>query len=406
MMARPNRGTGPVVRWLAALSLLLLTACSTGPRRDQPLPTEPLQRAAFEVPEDQLLDVWIELFDPGELPDDSEDAEGLSEDIRDAEARFLPVQLRNTIEKTGYWGAVRVVPRATEGGEVLLRGRILESDGETLALRLTAEDATGRQWFQRTYQASLPKQSYKGTAGDSEPFEPLYNNIANDLASYRATLAPRDRADLRRIAKLRFAADMAPAAFADYLRADEQGYHLVRLPAEDDPMYRRIQAIRERDALLVDTLNGHFDNFYREMQPPYWEWRKARVEEMQALRKVQREATTRKVLGFAAIAGAIALSALGDSRTQVSTSTLRNVMVLGGAYAVKTGFDKDSEAEMNREAIEELGQSFASEARPLVVEVEGQTHELTGSAEVQYTQWRALMRRIYAAETGLIDTDD
>jgi hypothetical protein len=36
-----------------------------------------------------------------------------------------------------------------------------------------------------------------------------------------------------------------------------------------------------------------------------------------------------------------------------------------------------------------------------VVEVEGETHELTGSAEAQYAQWRALLKRIYASETGL-----
>jgi hypothetical protein len=76
-------------------------------------------------------------------------------------------------------------------------------------------------------------------------------------------------------------------------------------------------------------------------------------------------------------------------------------MVLGGVYAIKTGFDKDSETGIHREAIKELGDSFASETRPLVVEVEGQTHELTGSAEVQYARWRSLLKQIYAAETGL-----
>jgi hypothetical protein len=37
----------------------------------------------------------------------------------------------------------------------------------------------------------------------------------------------------------------------------------------------------------------------------------------------------------------------------------------------------------------------------MVVEVEGEVHELTGSAEVQYARWRALLKRIYASETGL-----
>ena len=75
-------------------------------------------------------------------------------------------------------------------------------------------------------------------------------------------------------------------------------------------------------------------------------------------------------------------------------------MIVGGAYAVKTGFDKSSEARIHEDAIKELGDSFASESQPMVVEVEGETHQLTGSAEAQYKEWRALLRRIYASETG------
>ena len=86
--------------------------------------------------------------------------------------------------------------------------------------------------------------------------------------------------------------------------------------------------------------------------------------------------------------------------------TLSDVMVLGGAAAIKSGMDKRSEASIHRESIEELGTSFSSEARPLVVEVEGETVKLTGSAEAQYEQWRVLMRQIYASETGLTGSID
>ena len=51
--------------------------------------------------------------------------------------------LRSVMEKTGYWGAVRVVPRDTEGAEVLVSGTILESNGEDLELQITARDASG-----------------------------------------------------------------------------------------------------------------------------------------------------------------------------------------------------------------------------------------------------------------------
>ena len=134
------------------------------------------------------------------------------------------------------------------------------------------------------------------------------------------------------------------------------------------------------------------------MQSPYTQWRKARSEEAAALRELEREALKRKLLGAAAIIGAIAIEVSSDN---AGSGVVRDVLILGGAYAIKTGFDKSSETGIHRDAITELDESFTSEARPMVVEVEGETHELTGSAEVQYAQWRALLKRIYATETGL-----
>jgi hypothetical protein len=151
-------------------------------------------------------------------------------------------------------------------------------------------------------------------------------------------------------------------------------------------------------------LNGHYDNFYREMTTPYYEWRKARSLEAESLRKVKNKANTQKALGIAAILGAIAIEALGGSDTRVSTGTMRDVMVIGGLYSIKQGIDTNAQSTIHQGAIEELGQSFSIEAKPLVIDVEGEEHELTGSAEAQYQQWRELMKRIYASETGLITT--
>ena len=388
------------------LILLLLSAgCSTLAQRDIEGDVA-IRKSVTPIPEDRLLDVWIELFDPGTLPVD-EEASGLSPDIRQAEARYLPEQLRSTMEKTGYWGAVRVVPRGTAGGEVLVAGTILASDGEQLVLAINARDATGREWLERTYRAEATPEDYEAAArSQREVFQSLYNTIANDLTQYRSTLAPADVIAIRQVAEMRFASDLAPDAFGGYLQLDSDGrYRVQHLPARDDPMYRRVRAIRERDFLLIDTLDGHFDNFSREMQQPYFDWRKARNQEATALHEIERDALKRKLLGIAAIAGAIAIEASGRGNG-ATTGVLRDTMVLGGVYAIKSGFDKGSEAQINRDAIEELGESFSSEARPLVVEVEGETHELTGSAEVQYAKWRALLKQIYASETGLPGTPD
>jgi hypothetical protein len=382
------------------LAAWLVSGCSTlgyGRNIDG---NEPLNKAVAEVPENQLLDVWVELFDPGTLPKDEDDAMGLSMDIREAEARYMPEQLRSAMEATGYWGAVRVVPQNTEGAELLVRGTIIESDGQQLELEITALDATGREWFNRNYEEEIEADAYRRSESrDADVFRSLYHAIANDLAAFRQKLTAKNIIAIHQVAELRFAADLAPDAFSDYLSLDSKGrYSVTRLPAAGEPMFRRVLAIRDRDFLLIDTLNGHFDNFVREMDIPYTEWRKARSEEAEALRKVENDALKRKLIGAAAILGAVVLESSNGGN--YGTSVLRDSLILGGVYAVKSGFDRGAESEIHRDAIIELDESFSSEAKPLVVEVEGEVHELTGSAEVQYAQWRALLKRIYASETG------
>jgi hypothetical protein len=400
-MIKTMTNNGKLLLLLVVLGLLSACASNTSSQRKDSPPVA-LSKIDQELPEEQLLDVWIELFDPGELPASEKDALGLSKDIREAEARYMPIQLRGVMEKTGYWGAVRVVPYNTEGAEVLVRGFIVESDGAQLELKITTEDASGRVWFRKNYKAEVDPQIYEMLPEQIDSFQAVYRMIANDLAEFRNKLTDPERIAIRQYADVRFAADMAPDAFAGHLQRDDKGiYQLNRLPAENDPAFHRVQVIRERDFLLIDTLNGHFDNYYLEMVGPYTEWRKARSYEAASLKEVKKKANKRKFLGAAAILGAIALEAMGSS----NTGTLRDVMVLGGAVAIKQGMDINAQSPMHQAAIEELGNSFSSEAKPLVVEVDGEVYELTGSAEAQYKQWHSLMREIYASETGLSAVD-
>ncbi len=396
----------PAFNLLIVLLLLIGTGCSSmGPKRNVEGDV-PVDNSQTEIPENRLLNVSIAVFDPGVLPEDEKDANGLSMDIRNAEARYIPEQLRTTMEKTGYWGAVRVVPNDMTGGELLVTGTILASTGEQLDLEVKARDASGRQWFSAQYRDGIAAAYYQTNEVSVDAFQPLYNTIANDLAKFLKKLTAADITNIRRIAEMRFAADIAPDAFAAYLERNEDGkYTVVHLPSYDDPMYGRVLAIHERDLLMIDTLNGHFENFYREMKQPYTEWRKARSDEAEKQRALEKAALNRTLLGVASIVGAIFIG-VSNPEYNAGLDALTDVMVVGGAAAIKSGIDKRSEAGIHRESIEELGLSFSSEARPLVVEVDGNIIELTGSAEAQYEQWRALMGQIYTAETGLSGSSD
>jgi hypothetical protein len=377
-----------------------LTGCVTHETR--PLPQIKAVQASAEIPAEQLLDVGVRLFDAN-VPEDEKqlEKEHIFPEVRKAEARFIPMQIRNTLEGTGHWGQVRVMPEDAEALDVYVSGAILESTGQRLEVDVTVIDATGRQWFNKKYEQIADTRAYKtSNNAPRDPFQNLYSTLANDMLAYRQQLAANDLENVRRVAKLKFASDLAPYAFADYLSKDKKKgvYQVTRLPAQDDPLIVRMDRIRERDYALLDTINEHYSLFSENMGEPYTNWRRYSYDELEAKDEAARSALTRKLLGAAAIVGGLMI---GNETGTYAGRAAATGAVFGGAYAVKSGFDKGSEVKMHSDSLRQLGESFQAEVEPMVVEVEGRTLQLRGTAEEQFREWRELLKEVYENETGL-----
>ena len=385
-----------------AMAALVFAGCASTSSSSAVGAATPIQ-AVGEVPEETLLDVTIEVFDPG-LPDPSVPAtkaekQGVFPEVRKAEARFIPYQLKQTLQSTGNWGAVRVMPAGTSSAEVTVTGEIIHSTGKDLVVDVLALDASDEVWFEKRYKQEADVLAYSAEqVKKQDPFHALYGAIANDLLVERQKRNPADLEKLRNIADLRFAADLAPVAFEDYLRLDrKERYQLEHLPAEDDSMMARITEIRERDFGFIDTLNEYYATFTTSMTEPYDNWRSFSYEEQLALEKLRRQARMQKIVGALAIFGAVIAPGGGGSAERVA----RDVAMIGGIAAIQSGMAKSQEAKIHVEALRELGGSLDVEVAPLVVEVEGETLRLSGTKEGQFSEWRKLLREIYAEETGL-----
>ena len=386
---------------LLALAALGLAGCMTYEER----PVVPIvaQKATAEVPQDELLDVGVRLFDPN-IPADEKEQEkrGIYPDVRNAESRYMATLLRDTLEGTGQWGQVRVLPHDGSGMDVMVGGRILESTGRDLQLELQATDATGRVLLKKTYAGVADLRAYKDVPSKPrDPFDNVYNSFANDLLAARNKLTREQKVAVHQVNNLRFASDLAPYAFAPYLAKDKQGlYQVTRLPAEDDPVVQRMDRIRERDYSLIDTLNEHYTNFGQSMDEAYTNWRKYSHEEIEQVEEAKRKALTRQVLGAAAVVAGVLVDANNGGSSSIE-SAATTAAIIGGIYAFKSGLDMRSEIKMHSESLKQLGQSFQSEVQPIVVDIEGRTLQLKGSAEDQYAEWRRLLKELYENETGL-----
>jgi hypothetical protein len=388
-----------VLRLFAGVTVsVLLSGCVNQTIKSTSVPN--IETPSSVVSEASLFDVSVVVFNPG--LDNYDEDEQVYPEVRNAEARFMPMVLSESLQDSGAWGAVRVVPDDTQITDLVVRGEILLSDGAELQLAITATDARGDVWLDKTYTGKASRYAYQpATRNPYDPFQAVYNTIANDLLKQLEALTPKDRDDVRLVTELRFARDFSPDTFSGYLKQTRNGeYTIKRLPAENDPMLERVRDIRQKNRLYVDALQVYYTNFDAQMLQPYQEWRRASFEESIALQELQAESTRRLIIGGIAVIAGIAAASSGDS---AAARTAGQVAVLGGGYLVKSGLDKRNEAQIHVQALEELGMSLEAEIAPQVIELQDSTVVLTGNVEEQYAQWRALLGDIYRAEIGQLE---
>ncbi|MGB1846491.1 MAG: hypothetical protein ACPHK1_00520 [Pseudohongiellaceae bacterium] len=376
----------------------LVSACATHTVKTTSY--TPVVQDSQDVPEDFLLDVGVSLFDPGidEFLGDDEDT--ANPEIRVAESRYAPYLLAETLQRSANWGIVRVMPNSESPMDVQVNGTILRSNGEAMIIRVEVNDSRGRHWYTEEYEEVVSQFSYDPqNRQKNDPFQVIYNKIANDLLAYRQrNIEASEVQEIRTVSELLFAQRFSDDAFGNYLARDRNGeYQLTALPADNDPLLGRIRSIRERDFMFIDTVQDYFATYVRQMRLPYDSWREQSYQETITLRELEASARRRFIAGAAAVVGGIAAASNGGNwATQAGGATA----VGAGAFLVKSGFDKQAEARIHMQALEELGESLENAVAPQVINLDDRTITLSGSVEEQYEQWRDILADLYAAEMG------
>lgn len=321
------------------------------------------------------LNVSIVVFDPG-VPAN----QALHRDlqvyprIRAIEALFLPFVLRETLAKSNAWGAVRVVPEPDPAAELMIAGTIVRSDGDSLELRIVASDASGRVWIDQHF-AGVITDGYAASNGEpvSSGYQKLYDEIAASLTAARSRLDERTRQSIVDISTLRYASELVPSAFADYLQPSPDGVlALKRLPAKDDPMLERIERIRQTEYVITDAVDQKFQQLHAEIAYVYDLWREHR----------------RKVVKYQ----------IEDAK-RVQTSTSNEPR--GSFYALQSLYDNYKWEKMMTQEQDRLAVAFNNEVGAKVVSMEARVAELAGWVDQESVQWHRILEELFELETGL-----
>lgn len=369
--------------------LALLSACASPPPATEPVAVctgvgEVSLNKTNQSPEDAyLLDIGIVVFDtPATQSIDNNFGDWVFDEVRDNERHLLPYNLKEALLASNQWGAVRVLPEQDPSVHVTVTGSILRSDGQELELQIRASDATGRVWLDRNYYDRTNNDSYLSPrtlrrassellADIDEPFEDIYQQIANDLLSVRDSFPPSTLNEIADVALLVYANDLSPESFAHMLTRDEQGLLSVSaLPAADDPMLQRVQNMRVRHHLFIDTVDEYYQALHEQTRSPYLIWRSYSFEQIQ---EEQRAAER------------------GVDESRYSSTT--------GYLTLTQRYDRYRWSKIYQQEYQELAAGFNRETAPAILEVNRQVLGLSGTLEEQYAQWRRILRELFELET-------
>ena len=374
-----------LLTWLGAL-----VACAQPPapppERPALAPTAPvaLQLASASLPTSALLDIGVAVFTSTVSAEQTSDANAwLFAEISRKETQYLPYVLRTTLIASNQWGAVRVLPENDPSVDLLVHGTIFQSDGEVLDLAIRATDSTGREWLNKRYMEVAAMSDYPDTTRFTpgrrfeannfiDPFQDVYDLIANDLQAARNAIDAGALAEIQLVAEMLYANDIAPDAFAHSLQINADGTRSVAsLPADDDPMRKRIEEIRLRHYLFIDTVDDYYRALYDEMQPAYVLWRRFSLEQIQI--------------------------ETGDRLREFEPA---NYSDSNNYLSLTQRYDRYKWSKIYEQEFTELASGFNNEIAPAILELNQQVHGLSGSMESQYRQWRGILQDIFRLETG------
>ncbi|MEC8633830.1 MAG: hypothetical protein VXX89_04295, partial [Pseudomonadota bacterium] len=180
--------------------------------------------------------------------------------FRETEALLIGQRLRGEFERNDGWGVIRLFPEASVIPQLSVKLSILASDGRELVVEAIARAVTGETIVVAIYRDISADEDY--TNVKSDPFADFYATLVNDIADSLSLISNRE-SYLRTVSSLRYASELVPEAFPDYLVQEAGLYTIRREPSRDDPRHTRLHRLQDYELLFVDTIDEQLANVSR-----------------------------------------------------------------------------------------------------------------------------------------------
>ena len=403
-MNNKNQTAKKIIAYVLIFSHILAGCATTGsqngvykvgPKLSSSYETQAIDEAVSTATK---LDVIIPVFDPG-LSENAEnyEEEGIWPELRRAESNRFAYKLKQALDNSHEFGAVRVTPDESASGDLYVLGKIEESNGQDVEFGLNVVDISGKEWVDETFEHEVQESFYKNYRNrGKDPYDPVFKEAADEIIDALKMRSTAELDNLKYMTGLRFGASFNDEAFMEYMDTEDDFIELISKPGDNDPLYQRVMAIRVREQLFLDNLQQNYDFFSQNMDYSYLEWQKASFVELTLLQQARREGIYKAVAGVFLIALAITTGISGFSSAVFDSMAI--AAGVGGGVLVAGGYKSKKEAQLHQDAINELGESINIEMESQVISLNDETVELTGNIQQQFMQWREFLKRIYEQE--------
>lgn len=371
-------------------------ASTVGPKR-----IEPAEATNASGPKIAKPFMVVPVFDPN-IPDDKKRIEELAiwPEVRRTEAVRSAVTLTEKLADTNAFEGVRATPDSETSAHLYTLGKILKSNGREFDVEINVVSIDGDSVFKKKYSFTVDEYDLSDPrkGRNSDLYEDFFVEIATDIAARVKRFDQDDRDELARVEELRYADFFEPNFSNQFTSQDMFGRtKITSYPNSQDPMMRRIAALKVQDQMFIDNLQNDYQDFYDVSNDAYATWQRAAYTETVAASEARQRAAVKGMVGLLAIAGAVAVgndAGYTDYGSQLGAVAL----AVGGVAAIKGAMGDSKQAKAHKETLSELGKSLNAEIAPKVMELEDTQIELKGSAQEQYATWRSALRRVYEQE--------
>jgi hypothetical protein len=343
----------------------------------------------------------VPVFDPN-IPEDKARVEELAiwPEVRRTEAVRSAVTLTKKLADTNVFNGVRATPDTETSAHFYTQGKILKSNGREFDVAIEVVSINGDSVFKKKYTFKVDEYGLSNPrkGRNSDLYEDFFVEIADDIAAKVKKMGQDKKDELGRVEELRYADFFEPSYSDQFTSQNMFGVtKITSYPSSQDPMMRRIAALKVQDQMFIDNLQNDYQDFYDASSDAYSTWQRAAYTETKAASEASRKAAVKGIVGLLAVAGAVAVgnnAGYTDYGSQIGAV----VLAVGGVAAIKGAMGDSKQAKAHKETLSELGKSLNAEISPKVMELEDTQVELKGSAQEQYATWRSALRRVYEQE--------